>query len=89
MKKIIKNIFKFFLLLLVAGIIFIAWANYSIKKDSEAYVSYNIAEVPKAKTALLLGTGKTLSNGMPNAYFITELKPQQIFIKAERFNISL
>ncbi|HCN49000.1 MAG TPA: hypothetical protein DIT10_07890 [Chryseobacterium sp.] len=74
MKKIIKNIFKFFLLLLVAGIIFIAWANYSIKKDSETYVSYHIAEVPKAKTALLLGTGKTLSNGMPNAYFDNRIK---------------
>nr|WP_315027303.1 ElyC/SanA/YdcF family protein [uncultured Chryseobacterium sp.] len=74
MKKLTKNIFKFFLLLLVAGIIFIAWANYSIKKDSEAFVSYNIAEVPETKTALLLGTGKTLSNGTPNAYFYNRIK---------------
>lgn len=74
MRKTIKNIFKFFLLLLVAGIIFIAWANYSIKKDSSAFVSYNIANVPEAKTALLLGTGKVLSNGMPNAYFDNRIK---------------
>jgi len=74
MKKIIKNIFKFFLLLLVAGIIFIAWANYSIKKDSEPFVSYNIADIPEAKTALLLGTGKTLSNGTPNAYFYNRIQ---------------
>lgn len=74
MRKTIKNIFKFFLLLLVAGIIFIAWANYSIKKESAADVSYNIADVPAAKTALLLGTGKTLSNGMPNAYFYNRIK---------------
>lgn len=74
MKKLIKNIFKIFLLLFVAGIIFIAWANYSIKKDSEAHISYNISEVPKMKTALLLGTGKTLSNGQPNAYFYNRIQ---------------
>lgn len=74
MKKIIKNIFKIFLLLFVAGIIFIAWANYSIKKDSEAHISYNISEVPTMKTALLLGTGKTLSNGQPNAYFYNRIQ---------------
>jgi len=74
MKKIIKNIFTFFLLLFVAGIIFIAWANYNIKKESEAFVSYSIADVPETKTALLLGTGKTLSNGIPNAYFYNRIK---------------
>lgn len=74
MKKIIKNIFKFFLLLLVAGIIFIAWANYSIKKESAAFVSYNLADVPETKTAVLLGTGKNLNNGMPNAYFYNRIK---------------
>jgi len=74
MKKIIKNLFKIFLLLLVAGIIFIAWANYSIKKDSDAFVSYSITDIPKTKTALLLGTGKSLSNGMPNAYFYNRIQ---------------
>ncbi|AZB00518.1 hypothetical protein EG359_13215 [Chryseobacterium joostei] len=74
MKKIITNIFKFFLLLFVAGIIFIAWANYSIKNESAPLVSYNITDVPETKTALLLGTGKTLSNGMPNAYFYNRIK---------------
>lgn len=74
MKRILKNIFTIFLLLLVAGIVFIAWANYSIKKESEPFVSYNITDVPTAKTALLLGTGKTLSNGMPNAYFYNRIK---------------
>lgn len=74
MKKNSKIIFKFFLLLLVAGIIFIVWANYSIKKESESFVSYSIADVPQTKTALLLGTGKNLSNGMPNAYFYNRIK---------------
>ncbi|MCT2408238.1 YdcF family protein [Chryseobacterium antibioticum] len=74
MKKVIKNIFKIFLLLLAAGIIFIAWANYSIRKESSAFVSYKISDVPETKVALLLGTGKTLSNGMPNAYFYNRIQ---------------
>ncbi len=74
MKKIIKNIFKFFLLLIVAGIIFIAWANYSIKKNSDAYVSYNITDIPETKTALLLGTSKNLNSGLPNAYFYNRIQ---------------
>lgn len=70
----IKNIFKIFLLLLVAGIIFIAWANYSIRKESSPFVSYKISDVPETKVALLLGTGKTLSNGLPNAYFYNRIQ---------------
>lgn len=69
MKKIIKNLFKIFLLLLVAGILFIVCANYSIKKDSDPYISYKSSDIPKTKTALLLGTSKSLNNGFPNAYF--------------------
>lgn len=74
MKKIIKTIFTFFLLLIVAGIIFIAWANYSIKKDSESFTSYSIKDIPETKTALLLGTSKNLNNGNPNAYFDNRIK---------------
>lgn len=74
MKKVIKNIFKIFLLLFVAGIIFIVWANYSIRKESSAFVSYKISDVPETKVALLLGTGKTLSNGMPNTYFYNRIQ---------------
>ncbi|WP_449389065.1 SanA/YdcF family protein [Chryseobacterium lineare] len=73
MKKIIKNIFKIFLLLFVAGIIFIAWANYSIKTSSDPFTSYKTADLPAVKTALLLGTSKTLNNGFPNAYFYNRI----------------
>lgn len=73
MKKIIKNLFKIFLLLLVAGILFIVWANYSIKKDSDPYISYKPSNIPKTKTALLLGTSKSLNNGFPNAYFYNRI----------------
>ncbi|CEJ71853.1 vancomycin high temperature exclusion protein [Chryseobacterium oranimense G311] len=74
MKKVIKNIFKIFLLLVAAGIIFIAWANYSIRKESSPFVSYNISDVPETKVGLLLGTGKNLNNGMPNAYFYNRIQ---------------
>ncbi|MDR6406273.1 MULTISPECIES: vancomycin high temperature exclusion protein [Chryseobacterium] len=74
MKKNIKNLFKIFLLLIVAGIIFIAWANYSIQKNSDLYVSYNIADIPETKTALLLGTSKNLNSGVPNAYFYNRIQ---------------
>jgi len=67
---------------MVAGIIFIAWANYSIKKDSDAFVSYNITDVPETKTALLLGTSKNLNNGLPNAYFYNRIQATVDLYKA-------
>ena len=73
MKKIIKNLFKIFLLLLVAGILFIAWANYSIRKNSDPFLSYTTADLPQMKTGLLLGTSKSLNNGFPNAYFYNRI----------------
>ncbi|WP_419869569.1 SanA/YdcF family protein [Chryseobacterium sp. CT-SW4] len=72
--KFLKNIFKFFLLLFVAGIIFIAFANYSIKKESDPFLFDLTSDVPHVKTALLLGTSKTLSNGLPNTYFTNRIK---------------
>ncbi|SMP02025.1 SanA/YdcF family protein [Chryseobacterium profundimaris] len=73
MKKIIKNLFKIFLLLLVAGILFIAWANYSIRNNSGPFLSYTTADLPQMKTGLLLGTSKSLNNGFPNAYFYNRI----------------
>ena len=67
---------------MVAGIIFIAWANYSIKKDSDAFVSYNIADVPETKTALLLGTSKNLNSGLPNVYFYNRIQATVDLYKA-------
>lgn len=74
MKKLIKNLFKIFLLLFVAGIIFIVFANFSIKKESDPFLFNETSKIPETKTAILLGTSKTLSNGMPNAYFENRIK---------------
>lgn len=86
MKKTIRTLFKIFLLLLVAGIIFITWANYSIKKESDAFVSYKISDIPETKTALLLGTGKNLSNGMPNVYFYNRIQAAIDLYKSGKIN---
>lgn len=59
---------------MVAGIIFVAFANYNIKKQSEPYLTNNISTLPNTKTAVLLGTSKILSNGMPNAYFYNRIQ---------------
>ncbi len=59
---------------MVAGFLFIFFANYSIKSYSNDYVSNNLEEIPKEKTGLLLGTSKTLSNGRPNAYFFNRIE---------------
>ncbi|MFC4164615.1 vancomycin high temperature exclusion protein [Epilithonimonas zeae] len=67
--KILKNLIKIFLLLIVAGFLFIVFANYSIKKESDSFISYSVSELPKVKTAVVLGTNKSLSNGNPNLYF--------------------
>lgn len=73
-----------FLLLFVAGIIFIVWANYSMKNDSEGYLSYQISDVPTMKTALLLGTSKTLENGQPNAYFDNRIEATWQLYKSDK-----
>jgi len=73
MKKLIKKAVQLFLLLLVAGIVFIAWANYSMKRNTEDFLFSNVAEIPETQTALLLGTSKSLGNGQPNAYFYNRI----------------
>lgn len=67
--KILKKSIKIFLLLIVTGFLFIFFSNYSIKKKSDPFVSYSVSDLPKVKTAVVLGTNKNLSNGNPNLYF--------------------
>ena len=67
--KTLKNLIKIFLLLTVAGFLFIFFANYLIKKESDSFISYSVSDLPKVKTAVVLGTNKSLSNGNPNLYF--------------------
>ncbi len=53
----------------MTGFLFVLFANYSIKKESDSFISYSISDIPKIKTDIVLGTNKNLSNGNPNLYF--------------------
>ena len=72
--KIVKNLVKIFLLLLVAGILFIVFANYTIKSKSEEFLYNDTNKIPAVKTAVVLGTSKILASGNPNLYFDYRIK---------------
>ena len=67
--KIIKNFLKIFLLLSVLGILFIVFANYTIKTKSEEFLFSDTSKIPATKTAVVLGTSKNLASGNSNLYF--------------------
>lgn len=63
-----------FILLMLTGIIITIWIADSIIDKNSNYLVYNNANlIPKNKTGLLLGTCKTLSNGLPNEYFTNRI----------------
>lgn len=64
------------LLLILAGISIVALfsADSIIKKDSEKFIFDDVHNLPDCKTALVLGTSKTLQNGNPNPYFTKRIK---------------
>lgn len=80
--KIIKKLIKIFLLLFVAGFLFILFANYTIKSKSEDFLYSDVNKIPSCKTALVLGTSKSLSNGNPNLYFSYRIKATSDLYKA-------
>jgi len=80
--KIIKKLIKIFLLLFVAGFLFILFANYTIKSKCDDFLYTDISKIPNCKTALVLGTSKTLSNGTPNLYFSYRIKATSDLYKA-------
>jgi SanA protein len=67
--KTFKKILKIFLLLSVLGILFIFFANYTIQNSSKEFLYEDAHKIPNCKTAIVLGTSKSLSNGNPNLYF--------------------
>lgn len=64
------------ILLILAGICIVALfsADSIIKKDSEKFIFDDVQNLPDCKTALVLGTSKTLQNGNPNPYFTKRIK---------------
>lgn len=67
--KILKKMLKIFLLLSVLGILFMVFSNYIIQNSSKEFLYEDVNKIPNCKTAVVLGTSKSLSNGNPNLYF--------------------
>jgi SanA protein len=66
---ILRKIFRPLLIVLLLFVLLTAWANYKIEKETRAFVTSKIEELPKCKTALLLGTSKILRHQQVNEYF--------------------
>jgi SanA protein len=69
---------KIWIRLFLAGFclasIVIGYANFSVFTTSKNHLYNSLKEVPEKKTGLLLGTSRTLKNGMPNQYFYLRIK---------------
>ncbi len=82
--RILKKIFFIGLIFLGVSVLFIFWVNLKIDSESEDYVTSDLSKLPNEKTGLLLGTSKTLSNGIPNAYFFNRIEAAVKLYKSEK-----
>ena len=72
--RILKIIILIILLVPTPVIITIWTADKIIEKNSDNLVYNNTSTIPANKAGLLLGTCKTLSNGLPNEYFTNRIR---------------
>jgi len=61
--------FKFLKILSIGLILLAFWSNFSVYYETRKYLFSETKNIPKVKTALLLGTSKKLKNGNDNLYF--------------------
>lgn len=72
--KLFKKILLTGLIFLGISVLFVFWANFKIKSETEDNVTSELSKLPNEKVGLLLGTSKTLANGNPNPYFFNRIK---------------
>ncbi len=72
--RIIKKIYKPFLIILTLFILVTVWANYKIENSTKDFIKSDMKDLPSFKTALLLGTSKTLKYKQPNAYYYKRIQ---------------
>ncbi len=72
--KIFKKIIITGLIFFGVSALFVFWSNFTIENTAKDYISSEISNLPEEKVGLLLGTGKTLANGNPNAYFFNRIE---------------
>lgn len=72
MKRRIKKIIKWFLIIVMAAIVavitILLYANWKIPHDTKDYIFDDVDSIPSQKVALVLGTAKMLGN-RTNMYF--------------------
>lgn len=72
-----KRVFKYLFILSLLGILCVTvvtlWANLSIIKASEKYVTDNIDEVQSTKVGLVLGTSRNTQDGNKNTFFFNRI----------------
>jgi SanA protein len=69
----VKRLFRVGLFGLVLLIALVWWCNRVVITSSDGLVFDKTAAIPETRTALLLGTSKSLSNGSPNQYFVNRI----------------
>jgi SanA protein len=76
------RLIKYFILLLFLAGLFVLWSNYKIESVSEPFIFSDTSGLPKCKTAVLLGTSKFLSRGIPNDFFYNRIDAAATLIKS-------
>jgi len=69
-----KKILKYFLFFIIALLLFVFLANWSVEKNAEGKVFDSSTKIPKNKVGVVLGTTKLLSNGNVNLYYKYRLR---------------
>jgi len=72
--RIIKKTYKPFLIILTLFVLLTVWANYKIENSTKDFIKNDVKDLPSFKTALLLGTSKTLKHKQPNAYYYKRIQ---------------
>lgn len=72
-KKRIKRIIRIFLIGAIIVFALIAFANWKIPHDTQAFIYNNTDSIPEQKVALVLGTSKNIKNH-PNPYFTNRIQ---------------
>lgn len=84
-KKILLSFFVIFVCMAVS----IVWANYSIQRSAEPYITDDLRRVPFMKTGVLLGSGKYLQNGLINDFFEKRIKATVTLFKSGKIRFIL
>ena len=69
-----KKILKYFLFFIIALLLFVFLANWSVEKNAKGKVFDSSTKIPKNKVGVVLGTTKLLSNGNVNLYYKYRLR---------------